>query len=307
MTVEYWWYNNSVLWSGGNRTGVQSGTDTIISTISSDLLTPQEEWNCTIRAFDGTNHSWYASVVHEFTNGPPSQVQLSYPTEGDQFFTNRTPEFRWEDAIDPDDDTLTYALELSLNPDISSPIFNMSGILTNFTIYPGELDFTTYYWRVRANDSVLMGDWSAIWNFTLQPELSITIVNEAIEFGVVEVDHAYDTEGVIQPFILRNDGNVEVNISKLSANESLWTTVALGTSYFQFKADNDSTETGSFNWTASQWSWENVTGYDDSNKTVVAGLDWHDGSDTAEIDIRIQVPRHEPPSDRSVYLYVTGE
>ncbi|MFH0875607.1 MAG: LamG domain-containing protein [archaeon] len=308
LTIEYWWYNNSILFLNGNTTGVSANINTIISTINAANTSSYQNWNCTIRAYDGSDYSEYASVNYTFTNSFPSKVNLSYPTNGDIFFTNRSPEFRWQNATDLDNDLLSYHIELSLNSDISSPLLNISAIGENSTVYSGVLDFATYYWRVRANDSEGYGEWSDIWNFTLEPELNLILTTSTVEFGLVEVSHTYDTDTVpYSPLIVENNGNILANITRISVNESLWTTVNASTSYFQFKADNESTEANSFNWTASQTTWENMTLYNESNSTLIAELDWLDDKDNAEIDIRITVPAFEPPQERHVTVYVIGE
>ncbi|MBU0756777.1 MAG: hypothetical protein KKF44_01815 [Nanoarchaeota archaeon] len=306
LSVEYFWYNNSVLWSWGNKTGVTAGTNTVIDTISSSFTSTQEEWNCTVRAFDGTDYSDYSSDSYNFTNALPSKVNLSYPAEGDAFFTNRTPEFRWENATDDDSDFITYHLELSLNSDLSSPLMNVSAIDANSTIYGGELELAEYFWRVRANDSVGYGEWSDVWNFTLAPELSIKLNTAFIEFGLLEVDSISDTDDGFSPFIIENDGNIIANITRISVNASIWESVGLNTSYFQFKADNDSTEVGSFNWTESAFNWTNMTQINDTNLTAISYLDWHDSYDTAEIDIRLHVPPQEPPGAKTVTVHLIG-
>jgi hypothetical protein len=63
LTVEYWWYNNSVLHSSGSTHGLENGTLALITTLSSGNTTPGEEWNCTVRSYDGEEYSGYESSL----------------------------------------------------------------------------------------------------------------------------------------------------------------------------------------------------------------------------------------------------
>ncbi len=72
LTVEYWWYNGSTLMLSGNTTDVANGTNSLITTLGSDNTTAGETWNCTVRAFDGTYYSDYASSTVTIKNGTSS-------------------------------------------------------------------------------------------------------------------------------------------------------------------------------------------------------------------------------------------
>jgi hypothetical protein len=77
LTVEYWWYNNSILHSGGNTTGVQNNTNTIISQLGFGNTTTGETWNCTIRVFDGLSYSGFNSTTTTIQNNPPQVTAIS--------------------------------------------------------------------------------------------------------------------------------------------------------------------------------------------------------------------------------------
>jgi len=98
-----------------------------------------------------------------------------------------------------------------------------------------------------------------------------------------------NTDDGPSPFEIENDGNVLINVS-INATP-LWDTESDSSSYYQFKADNESTESDSFNWLGSLTDWTNVsfTGY----VVAVNDLDYEDASDTAEIDINVTVPINE--------------
>ncbi|MBU0535653.1 MAG: hypothetical protein KKE20_01710, partial [Nanoarchaeota archaeon] len=109
------------------------------------------------------------------------------------------------------------------------------------------------------------------------------------------------------PFIVRNDGNIQADIVKIGANDTLWISQGLGTSYFQFKANNRTTEPGSFDWLNSITTWTDMPYVLTKNESAIIGLNYTDTNDTAEIDIRIKVPADEPPGPKSSMIIITGE
>ncbi len=237
-------------------------------------------------------------------NSIPSKVILSYPENNDSFFTNRIPRFNWTQAIDSDNEPLTYQIQVSLFPNMSSPLTNETGISNTSYMQPSELDFTVYYWRVRANDSEEYGNWSDIWNFTLVSSVSIIVTQDTMNFGTMTQFEINDTtNNQPAPFELENDGNLEANVSVNST--SLWqsNSAQLNTSYFQFKADN-STEANSFNWVNSQTTWANIS---DFYKSVIGTLNHTDINDLVEIDIRVEVVSDEPPGSKSAILTFYAE
>jgi titin len=237
-------------------------------------------------------------------NSVPPKVNLSYPVNGDTLFTNRTPKFNWTAVTDPDpEDSVTYHFQLSLNNDCSDPIKNVTSIADNYYLQTTELDFATYYWRVRANDSVsTYGNWSDIWNFTLVPSVDIFMLNNVTDFGGMAPGDSNDTaDNSPLPFKLRNDGNTEANVS-VNATD-LWSAAALGTHYYQFKA-NQSDELNSFNWTLSQTTWANMS---DSRALAIAIFNHTNSNDTAAIDIRVEAKTNEPPGTKSSTIEIYYE
>ncbi|MCX6706864.1 MAG: hypothetical protein NT001_01845 [Candidatus Woesearchaeota archaeon] len=95
----------------------------------------------------------------------------------------------------------------------------------------------------------------------------------------------------------------DVNVS---ANESLWQSVGLNTDYFQFKANNRTTEYNAFSWLTSATTWTNIPDASVLNATAIRGLNYTDDKDNAEIDIRIKVPADEPAGARHSTLIITG-
>jgi len=62
LVVEWYWYRNGNLNFSGN-TSVQNNTNSLIATVGAGNLTAGDTWNCTVRAFDGTNYSSFNSTA----------------------------------------------------------------------------------------------------------------------------------------------------------------------------------------------------------------------------------------------------
>jgi len=153
-----------------------------------------------------------------------------------------------------------------------------------------ELDFATYYWRVRANDSWEYGAWSVIWNFTLVKYAEINITNDLVEFGIMALNEINDTaDENPEAFKMENIGNVKANVSVNAT--ALWTSEPLDTKYFRFKA-NRTDQNDYFMWSLSQTEWENIFSI---YMLAIAYLNYTDGKDTAAMDIGVEVPTDESP------------
>ena len=284
---------------------VSNNTNTNVANLSSSSFFKGANLTAEFWAGDGTVNTTKENTTEvTVLNSPPSKVNLSYPENNDTIFTNRTPRFNWTAATDADNDQLTYQIQVSLISDVSSPLTNETGISNTYYIQPSELGFATYYWKVRANDSEVYGNWSDIWNFTLVPSVSIIVTQDTMNFGTMEQFEVNDTtNNQPAPFELENDGNIEANVSVNST--SLWQSESaqLNTSYFQFKADN-STEANSFDWLNSQTIFSDMS---DFYKSIIAILNHTDSKDLAEIEIKVEVASDEPPGSKSAILTFKAE
>ena len=308
LAVEFWWYNLTgsgyVEVSHGN-TSVTRNVNSLITTLGAGNTTAGETWNCTVRAFDGTQYSSFNSTTATIQNTLPQKVILMEPTNSNDTLLNRRPLFIWYNATDIDNDTLTY------NISITHPVYadiNVSGIATaNFTPSSGlELD-TAYNWTVRACDQAGCGPWSDSWNFSIM-SVSIIVINGSVEFGILQPNDVRDTTNdsdplSAKPFVIENNGNINVNVSVYAQNNMpLWVSsnAGLNTSYYQSKADNTS-EIGSFDMALSLLDWANIM-----NETYrvshIINLSYMDTKDTAQIEIKIRVPSGELPGTRTSTL-----
>ncbi len=161
---------------------------------------------------------------------------------------------------------------------------------------------TSYYWRVRANDSGGFGDWSDglavdgpgdapynLSNFTVDSLLQIALVNDAVEFGSVDPGTEVNTsDGVPPPFRAENTGNVNVNAT-INASR-YYTSLAINRSAYQFKIRAN--ETGAFDTALSSTGYTNMTNV--TTAYHVVNLTWRDAKNDFLTDINLTIPSDEP-------------
>jgi hypothetical protein len=106
--------------------------------------------------------------------GAPSAPSLNWPPEGEDVET-LTPALIVNNASDPNDDELTYEFELYSD----SGLMNLSASLnmvaegentTSWTVPITLTENERYYWRARAYDSLLYGDWMTPASFRVNVE-----------------------------------------------------------------------------------------------------------------------------------------
>jgi hypothetical protein len=94
------------------------------------------------------------------TQGSPAPTLYS-PSNGSSI-TDTTPTFNWSAVSN----TQQYQLQVDDNSNFASPVIYITQSNSNYTA-TSSLN-GTYYWRVRAQDTVgNWGNWSSIWSFTI--------------------------------------------------------------------------------------------------------------------------------------------
>lgn len=284
-------HESQVWWTAG--TCFVSGDEANVNNLSSTETTKAENWTFACLANDGDYNSsaWINDSVI-IQNSVPDQVSLSNPSDGSSI-TDRTPLFEWSVPSDADSDALTYHIQV--NDTDGANWINTSEISGASYTAPSDLDVdATYYWQVRAHDGESFGEWSEVWNFTLDSLVSISATTDSIDFGSItrgSTDNTSDDSP--SPFVVQNDGNVLINIS-LNATQ-LFNQAALGTDSYQFKVDN-TTETGSFSWLTSLVTW---TAMPSAAVVAIDSLIYDNATDTAEVDILVAIPNDEPAGSKS--------
>jgi hypothetical protein len=221
--------------------------------------------------------------------------------------TNRSPLFNWTSSTGSANIKYELLIQRVSCQDLTScetDLINISNIEDTDYVISDILDVDAVYnWTVRANSSAGYSDYAPIFNFTVDSLVSLKLTTDSVDFGNLNIkDNDNTTDDSPAPLVVENDGNVFLNIS-IYANESLWTQQPLNTTFFRFKADNGS-ETISFNSTSSQTDWFNMTSY---SKGVINYLNFTDSTDSAEIDLYIQVPDDEPSGTKTCTLVIESE
>jgi hypothetical protein len=238
--------------------------------------------------------------------GLPSKVTLTSPSDN-SIITNRTPLFNWTAATGATPITYELLIQRESCQDLGScvtDLINVTGIEgTNYTI-TDMLDVDAVYnWTVRANNSIDYGEYADTFNFTVNSLVSLTLPTSSVDFGTLALEaNENTTDGSPAPIKVENDGNILINVS-IYANESLWKSQNLNTSYFQFKADN-SIFVMTWSSPRSTQDWLNVSSF---ALPVIKQLNFSDATDIAEIELYVTVPTDEPAGTKISTLVIEGE
>ena len=245
-------------------------------------------------------------------NDEPAKVVLTSPADGTHT-TDRTPTFTWEVPSDADSDTLNYTINITcfgtcMSDDnrLVTDIMTTSYTPTTELKYFGD-DNSYYNWSVRAGDGYEFGSWSNVWKLTIDTDVSITMLNDTIEFGENRIPGYKDntTDNDPYPFSLRNIGNCVININ-ITSSDLLWDSAAQPSDYFNYSVNWLPGEEGAFNWTESQTAQANMPEVG-QNVTFIDSLNYTAGNSSAEIELYIQVPPAEPPGTKASLIIFTSE
>lgn len=304
MNVTVKWYINSTLYSTDiHNEDIKSGYQ-FNATQGYENTTKNDWWNCSMEVTDGSeNSSVIFSTNITILNSLPTTPTLEIPTNANSTMINRNVTFNWSDSTDIDGDSITYIINVS---NAYCANFDNNSLTTSeYTHY--ELLSTDYeclgndyVWNVSSCDADGCSI-SSTWTFSIADYLAISITNSDINFGTLSITESNDTTNDDPlPFLFENIGNTIANMTNANASSALFSTVALNKTNFQLKADNSS-EIGSFNYSASITTWQNITigGYP---QDIVAYLNYTDANDEVEIDIRVEVPSDEPGGVKSTTI-----
>jgi hypothetical protein len=114
----------------------------------------------TVKIFYQTGKSGAADIQtgRLFINGRPQMGDLYLPEDNGTALVRAV--FSWEQAVDPDNDSVNYELQVSDSPAFNTTIVDKEGITG--TTWTSDVDLIGYrfYWRVRAGDAIGYGAWT---------------------------------------------------------------------------------------------------------------------------------------------------
>ncbi|MEM0465640.1 MAG: hypothetical protein QXW97_02990 [Candidatus Pacearchaeota archaeon] len=313
MNVTVYWYKNSQLYLTMAYNNNYDTNDFFYAKLDNLNTTKGENWSCGIQTYDSFELSEiYNSSSLKILNSIPNITIIGPPDNN--WTTNRTPTFYWSSS-DSDGDSLSFQINITLNPGgVSTCVDNRNVASSNdnyYTVSPYLKclmdNKDTYNWSVRAYDGENYSNWSAVRNISIQSVVDVNLVVESVNFGgLLPGDVENTSDGVPSPIILRNDGNVLLNVSANFSN--LWTSneAQNPSSYYQFKARNSTPEC--FDYLNSAVMWTNST---TTNISVIKWLNftkgYQFGCNNASLDIAVKVPLKEPPQNRSSLIVIFSD
>jgi hypothetical protein len=132
----------------------------ILFSVTISLFNMSKGNNITGRFLLGPNNMSMTVV-----NAKPFSPELIFPVE---VYTFNKVRFAWKAASDYENQPMTYNIQISSTPTFSGIIIN---VIINKLTYemPFDLDYKTYYFRVRASDGEDYGPFSKIASFAVKP------------------------------------------------------------------------------------------------------------------------------------------
>ncbi len=220
---------NNILANSSERTISQNGLDYNTS-YSGKVIAKDSEGLCTEKTFSFT--------TSEEPNNSPISAVLKTP-ENQLKSVVLLPEFTWEQATDPDGDTVIYDVYLDTSTDPTTLISSEQTPITHTSTTSLELN-TTYYWKVVAKDNrggestseiftfstnvapavpVLVTPEDNTQNLPLKPNLSWNTVSDP-DNDVVTYDVILDTNANPSTKIAEGISSTNYTISQNLENET---------------------------------------------------------------------------------------
>ncbi len=119
-----------------------------------------------VRAVDSVGNigAWSDGYTFTIDTTPPSPPQLLSPSNGE--YLSSSPQLMWNESTDMYAGVDHYEIQVSTTSDFSNIVVEDSTLSTSYTL--PQLADGTYYWRVRAVDSVgNIGTWSDVFSFSI--------------------------------------------------------------------------------------------------------------------------------------------
>lgn len=147
---------------------------------------PSSDFEGDIRPFDGDGDTVAITDIgadeYIYSCTLPSTPILISPYNG-QTGISTNPTLDWSDVYSAN----SYDVQVCSDNGCSSVVRSANIVSSQWTVSPALNQGTTYYWRVRANNSCGPGNWSSAWSFTTistQPTVTITATDAiATEVG----------------------------------------------------------------------------------------------------------------------------
>lgn len=165
MTAEMW------------DSGPISGSESLVAYAGSELL-DGEMYYIRVRVFDGNLWSDWASGQMRTNSAPAPSTDLS-PADL-QGITSATPSLSHTNAVDGQNDAITYGYEVYTDAEMTVLVDQVSGhpsgvSSTSWAVMVSLDDNMTYYWRVRGSDIYEDGEWTELASFWVNSDNSLPV------------------------------------------------------------------------------------------------------------------------------------
>ena len=179
-------------------------------TFSSEILEHETTYFWRVRATNtGGKGEWSTSRSLTTVIQPPDAVNLVSP-ENEAVDVAIEPTLEWE----PAERAESYHLQLSGNSDFDNMVANDSTVTeSSLSLADSLQEDTTYWWRVKAENTGGSSDWSDSWSFTTQTITSSEEPDELPDDLILKQNYPnpFNSATVIE-FVLPESGEVSLKI-----------------------------------------------------------------------------------------------
>ena len=133
------------------------------SSLTINNLQPNTQYYWRVKATDGLNWGSY-SDVWSFTTNALENFNLIFPSNGSTNQVYNSLVLNWSDNIG----AVNYQIQLDTTISFTSSPLNYSSNISTYSV--SLIPLKTYYWRVRASNGTIWGQWTNTWSFTTKSD-----------------------------------------------------------------------------------------------------------------------------------------
>ena len=165
----------------------------------------------TAEKFEG--YGWRQSLVYQDANAEPAQPILESPGNGSQDIATDTI-LVWNIS----DRAESYQVQLSKTVDFAYPniVIDSSGVDSTIFQLSNLTSSTEYFWRVRAENSLSISDWSDVFSFTTKMLTSIEVESIPSSYFLHQNYPNPFNPGTTIRYDLPEAGNVNISVFDLT-------------------------------------------------------------------------------------------